>query len=47
MSDMDSIEVTHSITTAHVLMLATFDGDEYVYGSLRAAARVRSPSRSG
>ncbi|MGI5325542.1 response regulator [Actinomadura nitritigenes] len=38
MPDMDGIEATRRITTAHVLMLTTFDDDEYVYGSLRAGA---------
>ncbi|MEO3826827.1 response regulator transcription factor [Actinomadura sp. B10D3] len=38
MPGMDGIEATRRITTAHVLMLTTFDDDEYVYGSLRAGA---------
>ncbi|GAA2134489.1 response regulator transcription factor [Actinomadura napierensis] len=38
MPDMDGIEATRRITTAHVLMLTTFDDDEYIYGSLRAGA---------
>jgi DNA-binding NarL/FixJ family response regulator len=38
MPDMDGIEAARRITTAHVLMLTTFDDDEYVYGSLRAGA---------
>ncbi|MER6810923.1 response regulator transcription factor [Spirillospora sp. NPDC000708] len=38
MPDMDGIEATRRIRTAHVLMLTTFDDDEYVYGSLRAGA---------
>lgn len=38
MPDMDGIEATRRITGAHVLMLTTFDDDEYVYGSLRAGA---------
>ncbi|MFI0481779.1 response regulator [Actinomadura sp. 9N215] len=38
MPDMDGIEATRRITTARVLMLTTFDDDEYVYGSLRAGA---------
>ncbi|WP_433476699.1 response regulator [Spirillospora sp. CA-142024] len=38
MPDMDGIEATRRIETAHVLMLTTFDDDEYVYGSLRAGA---------
>ena len=38
MPDMDGIEATRRITTAHVLMLTTFDDDEYVYGSLKAGA---------
>ncbi|GAA0223954.1 response regulator transcription factor [Actinomadura nitritigenes] len=38
MPDMDGIEATRRIKTAHVLMLTTFDDDEYVYGSLRAGA---------
>ncbi|MES9539264.1 response regulator [Actinomadura sp. NPDC000600] len=43
MPDMDGIEATRRISragpgTAHVLMLTTFDDDDYVYGSLRAGA---------
>ncbi|MCP2339045.1 response regulator [Actinomadura rupiterrae] len=41
MPDMDGIEATRRITraaTARVLMLTTFDDDEYVYGALRAGA---------
>ncbi|WP_415953912.1 response regulator [Streptomyces sp. KLOTTS4A1] len=42
MPGMDGIEATGRITAAHprtrVLMLTTFDDDEYVYGSLRAGA---------
>ncbi|MFC6887019.1 response regulator [Actinomadura yumaensis] len=42
MPDMDGIEATRRITAsagaAHVLMLTTFDDDDYVYGSLRAGA---------
>jgi DNA-binding NarL/FixJ family response regulator len=42
MPDMDGIEATRLITagpeTAHVLMLTTFDDDDYVYGALRAGA---------
>ncbi|MFC4056551.1 response regulator [Actinomadura syzygii] len=42
MPDMDGIEATRRITErareVHVLMLTTFDDDEYVYGSLRAGA---------
>ncbi|MFA1551337.1 response regulator [Actinomadura chokoriensis] len=38
MPGMDGIEATRRITTAHVLMLTTFDDDEYVYGSLKAGA---------
>ncbi|MEU5990912.1 response regulator transcription factor [Spirillospora sp. NPDC047418] len=38
MPGMDGIEATRRITTAHVIMLTTFDDDEYVYGSLRAGA---------
>ncbi|NVI85754.1 response regulator transcription factor [Actinomadura sp. BRA 177] len=38
MPDMDGIEATRRITTAHVLMLTTFDDDEYVYASLKAGA---------
>ncbi|MGP4029572.1 response regulator [Actinomadura sp. 3N407] len=38
MPDMDGIEATRRIATARVLMLTTFDDDEYVYGSLRAGA---------
>ncbi|QKW33692.1 response regulator transcription factor [Actinomadura sp. NAK00032] len=38
MPDMDGIEATRRITGAHVIMLTTFDDDEYVYGSLKAGA---------
>ncbi|RFS83712.1 DNA-binding response regulator [Actinomadura spongiicola] len=42
MPDMDGIDATRRISTgpgtARVLMLTTFDDDEYVYGSLRAGA---------
>ncbi|MEV4258481.1 response regulator transcription factor, partial [Spirillospora sp. NPDC049652] len=41
MPDMDGIEATRRITaaaTARVLVLTTFDDDEYVYGALRAGA---------
>ncbi|TDC55739.1 response regulator transcription factor [Actinomadura sp. KC345] len=42
MPDMDGIEATRRITRqtdgAHVVMLTTFDDDEYVYGSLKAGA---------
>ncbi|MCX5142683.1 MULTISPECIES: response regulator transcription factor [unclassified Streptomyces] len=42
MPGMDGIEATGHITTgsgtAHVLVLTTFDDDEYVYGALRAGA---------
>jgi DNA-binding NarL/FixJ family response regulator len=42
MPDMDGIEATRLITagpeTAHVLILTTFDDDDYVYGALRAGA---------
>lgn len=38
MPDMDGIEATRRITTARVIMLTTFDDDDYVYGSLRAGA---------
>jgi DNA-binding NarL/FixJ family response regulator len=43
MPDMDGIEATRRICragsgTAHVVMLTTFDDDDYVYGSLRAGA---------
>ncbi|MGI5417349.1 response regulator [Actinomadura luteofluorescens] len=43
MPDMDGIEATRRIRaagpgTARVLMLTTFDDDDYVYGSLRAGA---------
>ncbi|GIL31731.1 response regulator [Actinocatenispora comari] len=42
MPDLDGIEATRRITAAaeppRVLMLTTFDEDEYVYGALRAGA---------
>lgn len=42
MPGMDGIEATRLITagpnTARVLVLTTFDDDEYVYGALRAGA---------
>ena len=42
MPGMDGIEATHLITTgdtgARVLVLTTFDDDDYVYGALRAGA---------
>jgi DNA-binding NarL/FixJ family response regulator len=42
MPEMDGVEATHRITTAHehtrVVVLTTFDLDEYVYSSLRAGA---------
>ena len=42
MPGMDGIEATRLITTSdthtHVLMLTTFDDDDYVYGALRAGA---------
>ncbi|MEV5575369.1 response regulator transcription factor [Spirillospora sp. NPDC052269] len=41
MPDMDGIEATRRITaaaTARVLVLTTFDDDDYVYGALRAGA---------
>ena len=42
MPGMDGIEATQLITAgdmrAHVLMLTTFDDDDYVYGALRAGA---------
>ncbi|MEU6865094.1 response regulator transcription factor [Streptomyces sp. NPDC046876] len=42
MPEMDGIEATRRITTgtapARVLVLTTFDEDEYVYGALRAGA---------
>ena len=42
MPGMDGIEATQMITAsdmrAHVLMLTTFDDDDYVYGALRAGA---------
>ncbi|MFI0372824.1 response regulator [Actinomadura sp. 1N219] len=38
MPGMDGIEAARRITAARVLMLTTFDDDEYVYGSLRAGA---------
>jgi DNA-binding NarL/FixJ family response regulator len=42
MPGMDGIEATQMITAgdmrAHVLVLTTFDDDDYVYGALRAGA---------
>jgi DNA-binding NarL/FixJ family response regulator len=38
MPGMDGIEAARRITGSRVLMLTTFDDDEYVYGSLRAGA---------
>ncbi|UJW28553.1 response regulator transcription factor [Saccharothrix sp. AJ9571] len=42
MPDMDGIEATRRLTAGaeppHVLVLTTFDDDEYVYGALRAGA---------
>ncbi|WP_432588392.1 response regulator transcription factor [Streptomyces sp. HD1123-B1] len=42
MPDVDGIEATRRITagpgTAHVIVLTTFDDDDYVYGALRAGA---------
>lgn len=42
MPGMDGIEATRRLTTGaeppHVVMLTTFDEDEYVYGALRAGA---------
>ncbi|GAA1806719.1 response regulator transcription factor [Actinomadura chokoriensis] len=38
MPGMDGIEAARRITSAHVIMLTTFDDDEYVYGSLKAGA---------
>ncbi|OLT38416.1 DNA-binding response regulator [Actinomadura sp. CNU-125] len=38
MPDMDGIEATRRISGARVVMLTTFDDDEYVYGALRAGA---------
>jgi DNA-binding NarL/FixJ family response regulator len=38
MPEMDGIEATRRIGHARVLMLTTFDDDEYVYGALRAGA---------
>ncbi|MFG2089199.1 MULTISPECIES: response regulator [unclassified Spirillospora] len=38
MPGMDGIEATRRITAARVLMLTTFDDDDYVYGALRAGA---------
>jgi DNA-binding NarL/FixJ family response regulator len=42
MPDMDGIEASRLITagpeTARVLILTTFDDDDYVYGALRAGA---------
>lgn len=42
MPDMDGIEATRRIAAdrepPHVIMLTTFDDDEYVYGALRAGA---------
>ncbi len=42
MPDLDGIEATRRITAEpgapHVVVLTTFDDDEYVYGALRAGA---------
>ncbi|QFG22002.1 response regulator transcription factor [Actinomadura sp. WMMB 499] len=38
MPDMDGIEATRRIRGTRVVMLTTFDDDEYVYGALRAGA---------
>ncbi|MBE1533441.1 response regulator [Actinomadura algeriensis] len=38
MPDMDGIEATRRISGTRVVMLTTFDDDEYVYGALRAGA---------
>jgi len=42
MPEMDGLEATHAIATAgvdtRILILTTFDLDEYVYGALRAGA---------
>ena len=50
MPELDGIEATRRVvqrdreTSTRVLMLTTFDLDEYVYDALRAGARSASPA---